>query len=75
MKRALVTGGSGFLGSFIADQLTEQGVEVRIFDRTESPYLQPGQEMVVGDVADRESLEKAAPKSGLSCRPSTCPQK
>ncbi|MDH3745760.1 MAG: NAD(P)-dependent oxidoreductase [Acidobacteriota bacterium] len=60
MKRALVTGGSGFLGSFIADVLTEKGLEVTIFDRQPSPYLGSGQSMVVGDVRNSEALVSAA---------------
>lgn len=60
MSRALVTGGAGFLGSFIADALTAAGHEVVVFDRRESPYLGPGQNMVVGDILDAEALAAAA---------------
>ncbi|MDH3524670.1 MAG: NAD(P)-dependent oxidoreductase [Acidobacteriota bacterium] len=60
MKRALVTGGAGFLGSFIADALTAAGHEVVVFDRRPSPYLRPGQSMVVGDILDAEALTAAA---------------
>lgn len=60
MKKVLVLGGSGFLGSHVADALTEAGYSVRIFDRTPSPYLQEGQEMVVGDALDLEALCRAA---------------
>ncbi len=60
MKRILVTGGSGFLGSFIADRLTELGHEVAIFDRRPSPWLRPGQQMIVGDLAERGKLAAAA---------------
>ena len=59
MKRALITGGSGFLGSFIADRLTEKAYDVRIFDLVPSPYLQPDQQMVLGSVGDREALTAA----------------
>ena len=31
-KKVLVVGGSGFLGSHVADELTEKGYEVTIFD-------------------------------------------
>ncbi len=60
MKRILVTGGSGFLGSFIADRLTDLGYQVAIYDRRPSPWLRPEQQMIVGDVAERDKLVEAA---------------
>jgi len=60
MKRALVTGGSGFLGSYIADELLESGFSVRVFDRDSSPYLRTGQEMVSGDIRDPKQVLSAA---------------
>ncbi len=60
MTRVLVTGGSGFLGSFLADALANKRFEVTVFDREPSPYLRPGQHMVVGDVRDQETLAAAA---------------
>lgn len=50
--KILVTGGAGFLGSHVADALSEAGHVVTIFDRVESRYLRPDQEMVVGDLMD-----------------------
>ena len=41
--KALVFGGSGFIGSHVADRLTEVGYEVIVFDLKPSPYLLPGQ--------------------------------
>ena len=35
-KKVLVVGGSGFLGSHVADELTEKGYEVTIFDQKKS---------------------------------------
>lgn len=60
MKRALVTGGSGFLGSFIADTLSESGYAVTVFDSRPSEYLRDGQQMVVGDLLDPDGLVAAA---------------
>jgi len=57
MSRVLVTGGSGFLGSHIADRLTARGFTVALFDRRPSPYLQPNQEMVIGDILDPQALQ------------------
>jgi UDP-glucose 4-epimerase len=58
MSKVVVTGGSGFLGSHIANTLTAQGYAVTIFDRQPSPYLQPGQKMVVGSILELEQLEE-----------------
>jgi UDP-glucose 4-epimerase len=57
--RVVVTGGSGFLGSHVAEALSRQGYQVVVFDRRPSPYLLPDQTMVVGDVLDYDALAKA----------------
>lgn len=59
MKSACVIGGSGFLGSHVADRLSEAGYSVRIYDRVESKWLRSDQRMVVGDVLERARLEEA----------------
>ena len=46
--KILVTGGSGFLGSHIADALSDAAHEVTIFDIRKSPYLRPDQKMKKG---------------------------
>lgn len=56
----VVFGGSGFLGSHVADALTNANYRVRIFDLRPSPYLQQGQEMIVGDILDLDVVENAA---------------
>lgn len=55
----LVFGGSGFLGSHVADALSQEGHNVRIFDLKRSDYLKPSQEMVVGDILDEKSVSTA----------------
>ena len=56
----LVLGGSGFVGSHVADALVEAGYSVRIFDQKESPYIREGQEMIVGDLLDFDQVVAAA---------------
>jgi len=65
----LVTGGAGFIGSFLVDELIARGYSVRIFDslevqvhgveRRRPGYLNPGAHFIAGDVRDREALKKA----------------
>lgn len=69
MTKILVTGGAGFIGSFLVDALVEQGHEVRIYDALVSQvhgpeqavpdYVNPSAEFVKGDLRDRETLAKA----------------
>jgi dTDP-L-rhamnose 4-epimerase len=64
----LVTGGAGFIGSHLADELLGRGHRVRILDSlveqvhhgAEWPeYLSEDAELVVGDVRDRRILREA----------------
>ena len=57
--KIIVFGGSGFLGSYVADALSEAGHQVTVFDVRPSPYLRPDQQMLVGDILDEEAVEKA----------------
>ncbi len=61
--KILVTGGSGFLGSHVAEALSAAGHAVTIFDAAPSPWLLDGQTMVVGDILDADAL--AAAVSGV----------
>lgn len=60
MNKVLVCGGTGFLGSHVVDALAEAGHAVRVYDRVPSSNLRDGQEMIVGDMLDLDSLCKAA---------------
>lgn len=57
--KVIVFGGAGFLGSHVADALTEAGHDVTIFDQRPSAYLRPGQRMIQGDVLDAEAVGTA----------------
>lgn len=56
---ACVFGGSGFLGSHVADKLVDDGYLVKIFDREPSRWLKKTQEMIVGDLLSPVQVEKA----------------
>ena len=57
--KVVVIGGSGFLGSHTADELSNRGFKVQIFDAVESPWLRADQTMVVGDILDGDALRQA----------------
>jgi dTDP-L-rhamnose 4-epimerase len=69
MKKILITGGAGFIGSHLADELLNNGYEVRVLDtlasqvhgpKCERPdYLDSNVELVVGDVRDENVLRKS----------------
>lgn len=59
MKKVIIFGGSGFLGSHVADILTELDYLVTIYDLKESKYLKNSQRMICGDVLDSTKVEKA----------------
>lgn len=54
--KTIVFGGSGLIGSHLADRLTEVGYDVTIFDLKPSPYLLPGQEIIIGDILDKKAV-------------------
>ncbi len=56
-NKVIVFGGSGFLGSHVADSLSDKGFNVTIFDIKKSPYLQENQKMIVGDILDPQQLD------------------
>lgn len=54
--KIVIFGGSGFLGSHVADILSERGHKITVFDLNKSPYLKDGQAMVAGNILDREAV-------------------
>jgi dTDP-L-rhamnose 4-epimerase len=67
--RVLITGGAGFIGSHLADELLARGYDVRALDvlvpqvhgpgQKRPDYLDPEVELVVGDVRDPEAVRRA----------------
>src|SRR3954470_15228785 len=67
--RILITGGAGFIGSHLADELLRRGHAVRALDNlapqvhgpaAERPaYLSPDVELIRGDVRDEEAVRRA----------------
>jgi dTDP-L-rhamnose 4-epimerase len=66
--KVLLTGGAGFIGSHLSDQLLTAGHAVRAFDsldlqihgRSARPdYLDPAVELIVGDIRDRSAVDRA----------------
>ncbi len=59
-SHALVTGGGGFLGRYIVDQLIDRGIRVTTFSRGSYPELEAlGARQVRGDLRDLQALTDA----------------
>jgi dTDP-L-rhamnose 4-epimerase len=70
--KVLVTGGAGFIGSYIVEALLQAGYDVRVFDNLEPQvhgalgetgqapdYLAEDAEFIQGDVRDRDAIAEA----------------
>ena len=67
VKNIVIIGGSGFIGSHTADELSRQGHKVKLFDRSPSQWIRNDQEQVIGDILDRDLIGKVI--SGGYCVP------
>jgi dTDP-L-rhamnose 4-epimerase len=69
MQQVLITGGAGFFGSHLSDELLARGYRVRALDSLASQvhgddarrpdYLDPAVELVLGDVRDPDVMRRA----------------
>jgi dTDP-L-rhamnose 4-epimerase len=72
--RVLITGGAGFIGSHLADELLEQGYRVRALDNlseqvhgpgaSRPAYLHPEVELIRGDIRDPDAVRTALGDAG-----------
>lgn len=59
MKRALVTGGGGFVGRYIVRQLLSRGVETYVVGRNSYPEIEKlGAKCLVGDICDSSFMSR-----------------
>src|SRR5437588_4561942 len=67
-KRILITGGAGFIGSHLADELLTAGYRVRALDnllpqvherRARPTYLDDEVELIVGDIRNADLVDRA----------------
>jgi len=58
MKKVIVFGGSGFLGSYVSDELSQRGYEVTIADINKSDYLKKSQNFISVNLQDTEKLKE-----------------
>ena len=56
--KIVVTGGSGFVGSHVADELSRRGHKVTIFDKNKSKWIRPDQKMYQGDILNKMDLDR-----------------
>ena len=59
MKTALVCGGTGFIGVYLANALNERGYKVTVYDKARNgyKYLNPQIDLELVDIRDHEFIQ------------------
>lgn len=63
MKKVTIWGGSGFVGSHVADFFSKKNFKVIVADKIKSKYLNNNQIMFLGDINNKKHLEKSIKNS------------
>ena len=58
-KKIIIFGGSGFLASNLADELSKKKYRVTIFDNRRSKYIKNNQKMIIGNILDTSKVLNA----------------
>lgn len=79
-KNVLVTGGAGFIGSHLVDELVRRGHAVKVIDnlepqvhRTKPDYLNSGAQYHFRDIREDGAVSKLLEDAGASSVTAACP--
>lgn len=65
MKKVLVFGGSGFLGSHVCDKLVESNYVVTVFDLFKGKYISENVDFVKGNILSKEKVVEEVKKADI----------
>ena len=65
MKKVIIFGGSGFLGGYVADELSKRGFEVVVADINKSEYLKENQKFKKVDILNIDEIKEVIKESNI----------